>query len=138
MNRPTSVTTAAILQLISSIFIILRCVILLLLGGILGLIGTTDGGKQVEGLSVIFVGSLIGFSLITLALGILYFFLIRGLFRLKNWAWIGTIIMNIISLIIDGFMLIGSNISVNFLTVGFAIAILFYLMRPEAREAFSI
>ncbi|MBE9119042.1 hypothetical protein IQ249_24435 [Lusitaniella coriacea LEGE 07157] len=138
MNRPKSVTNVAILQLISSIFVILRCVLLLAIGIVFGLIGTTSGGTQVEGFSTIMIAAIIGFAIMILALGSLYFFLVKGLFGLRKWSWIGTMVVNVIILIIDGIMLFGSGISVNFLTLGLAIAILYYLMRPEVRQAFRI
>lgn len=139
MNCPTSVTIIAILQLISGIFDIFNFLVLLVLGGIGGFIGGAAGGEQAIALATIFSGLFLIFAVISLGLGLMSFFLSIGLLQLKKWAWIGTIIVHVIALMMEAVKLLGSGgAAVNFLTAGFAIAILYYSMRPEVKQAFHI
>jgi hypothetical protein len=139
MKRPTSVTIIAILQVISGIFNLLDCLFWLLIGGVGGAIGIVLGGPGGAALAAIFGGLFIVFASVSLALGLMSFVLSLGLLRLKGWAWIGTLIVHVIALLMEGTKLLGSGgVAVNYLTVGFAIAVLYYLMRPEVKQAFRI
>lgn len=139
MKRPTNVTIVAILQLISGIFNIFDCLFWLLIGGVVGGLGIAIGGPEVAAIATLFGGLFAIFAAISLALGLMSFILSMGLFRLQKWAWIGTIIVHAIALIMEGTKLLGSGgAAVNFLTVGFAVVILYALMRPNVKQAFSI
>jgi hypothetical protein len=139
MNRPTNITVIAILQLISGIFNIFDCLILLFMSGLGALIGAIAGGNAGVALAALIGGVFFIFAMISLALGLMSFILSMGLFQLNKWAWIGTFIVQIVALIMESTKLFGSGgVAVNFLTVGFAIVILYYLMRPEVKQAFSI
>ena len=137
MNRPTSVTIVGILQIVSGIFNIFDCLCLLFVGSIGSFIGVAIGG--IGSLIAIFGGFLIVFAIISLILGLMSFILSFGLFQLKKWAWIGTFVVHIVALIMEGTKLLASGgVAVNFLTLGFAIAIIYYLMRSDVKQAFNI
>ena len=125
--------------MISGIFNLLDCLFWLLIGGVGGVIGVAIGGSQRAAVAAIFGGLFIVFASVSLALGVMSFVLSVGLLQLKGWAWIGTLIVHVIALMMEGAKLLGSGgVAVNFLTVGFAIAVLYYLMRPEVKQAFRI
>ena len=136
MNRPQSVTVLAILQLISGIFSLLDGLFILLFAGIFGGLGAAVGGAR--------VGTVIGcfiaiFAAIALIIGIISLVLTWGLFQLKTWAWTGTLIIHVIAILSQIAKLFGSaGAAVNFLTLGFAAASIYYLLRPDVKQAFSI
>ena len=136
MNRPQSVTVLAILQLISGIFSLLDGLFILLFAGFLGGIGAAFGGAKVGAV----IGGFIGiFAAISFILGFLSLLLTWGLFQLKNWAWAGTLIVHILATLAQIVKLFGSGgTAVNFLTLGFAVASIYYLLQPDVKQAFRV
>jgi len=136
MNRPQSVTVLAILQLISGIFSLLDGLFILLFAGIFGGLGAAFGGAKVGAV----IGGFIGiFAAISFILGLLSLLLTWGLFQLKNWAWTGTLIVHIIATLAQIFKMFGSGgTAVNFLTLGFAAASIYYLLQPDVKQAFRV
>ncbi|MEG4352021.1 hypothetical protein QUA70_16200 [Microcoleus sp. LAD1_D5] len=136
MNRPQSVTVLAILQLISGIFSLLDGLFILLFAGIFGGLGAAVGGAQVGTV----IGSFIAiFAALSFILGLLSLLLAWGLFQLKNWAWTGTLIVHIIAILAQIVKMFGSGgTAVNFLTLGFAVASIYYLLRPDVKQAFRV
>ena len=62
-----------------------------------------------------------------------------GLFQLKSWAWTGTLIVHVIATLAQLAKMFGSaGTAVNFLTLGFAIATIYYLLRSDVKQAFAI
>lgn len=136
MNRPQSVTVLAILQLISGIFSLLDGLFILLFAGIFGGIGAAVGGAKVGTVIGGFIAIFAGISFI---LGLLSLLLTWGLFHLKNWAWTGTLIVHIIATLAQIAKMLGSGgTAVNFLTLGFAVASIYYLLRPDVKQAFRV
>ena len=136
MNRPQSVTVLAILQLISGIFSLLDGLFILLFAGIFGGLGAAFGGAKVGAV----IGGFIGiFAAISFILGFLSLLLTWGLFQLKNWAWTGTLIVHIIATLAQIVKMLGSGgTAVNFLTLGFAVASIYYLLQPDVKQAFRV
>ncbi|MEG4068733.1 hypothetical protein QUA42_15640 [Microcoleus sp. Pol11C2] len=136
MNRPQSVTVLAILQLISGVFSLLDGLFILLFAGIFGGLGAAFGGAKVGAV----IGGFIGiFAAISFILGLLSLLLTWGLFQLKNWAWAGTLIVHILATLTQITKMVGSGgTAVNFLTLGFAVASLYYLLRPDVKQAFRV
>ncbi|MEG4169964.1 MULTISPECIES: hypothetical protein [unclassified Microcoleus] len=136
MNRPQSVTVLAILQLISGIFSLLDGLFILLFAGIFGGIGAAVGGAKVGTVIGGFIAIFAGLSFI---LGLLSLLLTWGLFQLKNWAWTGTLIVHIIATLAQIVKMFGSGgTAVNFLTLAFAVASIYYLLRPDVKQAFLV
>lgn len=136
MNRPQSVTVLAILQLISGIFSLLDGLFILLFAGIFGGLGAAVGGAKVGTVIGSFIAIFAGISFI---LGFLSLLLTWGLFQLKNWAWTGTLIVHIIAILAQLVKMFGSGgTAVNFLTLGFAVASIYYLLRPDVKQAFRV
>ncbi|MEG4849640.1 hypothetical protein QUB10_01880 [Microcoleus sp. B5-D4] len=136
MNRPQSVTVLAILQLISGVFSLLDGLFILLFAGIFGGLGAAVGGAKVGTVIGGFIAIFAGISFI---LGLLSLLLTWGLFQLKNWAWTGTLIVHIIAILAQIVKMFGSGgTAVNFLTLGFAVASIYYLLRPDVKQAFRV
>lgn len=136
MNRPQSVTVLAILQLISGIFSLLDGLFILLFAGIFGGLGAAFGGAKVGTVIGGFIAIFAGISFI---IGLLSLLLTWGLFQLKNWAWTGTLIVHIIATLAQIVKMFGSGgTAVNFLTLGFAVASIYYLLRPDVKQAFRV
>ncbi|MEG3843310.1 hypothetical protein [Microcoleus sp. herbarium14] len=136
MNRPQSVTILAILQLISGVFSLLDGLFILLFAGIFGGLGAVGFGAKVGTVIGGFIAIFAGISFI---LGLLSLLLTWGLFQLKTWAWTGTLIVHIIATLAQIAKMFGSGgTAVNFLTLGFAVASIYYLLRPDVKQAFSI
>ena len=136
MNRPQSVTVLAILQLISGIFSLLDGLFILLFAGIFGGLGAAVGGAKVGTVIGGFIAIFAGISFI---LGLLSLLLTWGLFQLKNWAWTGTLIVHIIATLAQIVKMFGSGgTAVNFLTLGFAAASIYYLLQPDVKQAFRV
>ncbi len=136
MNRPQSVTVLAILQLISGIFSLLDGLFILLFAGIFGGIGAAVGGARIG----VAIGGFIGiFAAISFILGFLSLLLTWGLLQLKNWAWTGTLIVHILATIAQIVKMFGSaGTAANFLTMGFAVASIYYLLQPDVKQAFRV
>jgi len=136
MNRPQSVTILAILQLISGIFSLLDGLFILLFAGIFGGLSAVIGGAKV---GTVIGGFIAIFSAIALIIGIISLILTWGLFQLKTWAWTGTFIIHVIAILAQIAKMLGSaGAAVNFLTLGFAAASIYYPLQPDVKQAFAI
>ncbi|MEZ2227343.1 MULTISPECIES: hypothetical protein [unclassified Microcoleus] len=136
MTRPQSVTILAILQLISAVFSLLDGLFILFFAGIFGGLGAVVGGAKV---GTVIGGVIAIFAAISLILGVISLVLTWGLFQLKTWAWTGTLIVHVIATLAQVAKMFGSGgTAVNFLTLGFAIATIYYLLRSEVKQAFAI
>jgi len=79
------------------------------------------------------------FAAISLILGVISLALTWGLFQLKSWAWTGTLIVHVIATLAQLAKMLGTaGTAANFLTLGFAIATIYYLLRSEVKQAFTI
>lgn len=136
MNRPQSVTILAILQLISGVFSLLDGLFILLFAGIFGGLGAAVGGAKV---GTVIGGFIAIFAALSFILGLFSLLLTWGLFQLKKLAWTGTLIVHIIAILAQIAKMFGSGgTAVNFLTLGFAVASIYYLLRPDVKQAFSV
>lgn len=136
MNRPQSVTVLAILQLISGIFSLLDGLFILLFAGVLGGLGAVGFGAKV---GTVIGGFIAIFSAIAIIIGIISLLLAWGLFQLKKWAWTGTLIIHVIAVVAQIAKMLGSaGAAVNFLSLGFAVASIYYLLQPDVKQAFSV
>ncbi|MEG4803844.1 hypothetical protein QUB63_00280 [Microcoleus sp. ARI1-B5] len=136
MNRPQSVTVLAILQLISGVFSLLDGLFILLFAGVLGGLGAVGFGAKV---GTVIGGFIAIFAAIALIIGIISLVLTWGLFQLKKWAWTGTLIIHVIAILAQIAKMFGSaGAAINFLSLGFAAASIYYLLQPDVKQAFSV
>lgn len=136
MNRPQSVTILAILQLLSAIFSLFDGLVILFFAGIFGGIGGALGGAKV---GTVIGGAIALFAAISLIIGIASLILTWGLYQLKSWAWMGTLIVHAIAALAQLAKLFGTaGAGANFLILGFAVGCIYYLLRPDVKQAFGV
>ena len=70
-----------------------------------------------------------------LASGAVALLLSLGLWKLWSWAWVGTILLQIVALAVAIYEWVTLG-SINFWSIGIAILIILYLLRSEIRAAF--
>ncbi len=127
--RPLGVTILAVLAAIVGAF--------MLIGGLaaVGLSGSprVTAGQPAVGTFLALLG------LLTLALGVLYLAFAIGAWRLRPWAWgLGMLVavIGIVVVVID--IAAGSRDTVRaVIDVAMSAAILYYLTRPQTRQAFG-
>ena len=146
MNRPTGVTVLAVLQFIGAGF----CVI----GGLLMMVGGTflaailgratasgEGSTAMAGM-----GALIGVvgGVFCLVLAVLYGVVGWGLWGLKNWARIVTIVLAAIGALFQVMGMVGSMLHFRIGTmiwhliwIGVNGLIVWYLVQPQVKSAFE-
>ncbi|NJK77474.1 MAG: hypothetical protein HC849_17150 [Oscillatoriales cyanobacterium RU_3_3] len=135
-NRPQSVTVLAILQLISGIFSLLDGLFILLFAGIFGGLGVALGGARV---GAVIGGFIAIFAAIALAIGLISFILTWGLLQIKSWAWTVTFLVHAIAILSQLAKMLGSGgTAINFLTLSFAAASIYYLLKPDVKQAFGV
>lgn len=133
-NRPTGITILAILALIGGLY-------LLFIGGFSTVIGPMVGLEmttQTDDATAMAVGgamTIMGIG--TLVVGIFQLVAAYGLFTLKSWAWILMVIMQVLSLIMNGFKLTAPDKTPAVVAVVIAAVILYYLFRPTVKQAFG-
>ncbi|MFW9848676.1 MAG: hypothetical protein ACFFF4_06025 [Candidatus Thorarchaeota archaeon] len=115
-GKPIGIVILAILQLLSALFY--------LASGALIIIATLP-----LGIFAIF-GAFVG--LIFLIVGIIGLILFYGLWNLKGWAWLWTLIINILGVL----GAIGNPIG-NIIGLAISIIIIIYLFVPSTRAAFK-
>ncbi len=88
-----------------------------------------------NGLVTVVTGLMFEAEPYVLASGAVALLLSLGLWKLWSWAWIGTILLQIVALgtAIYYWYTLGS---INFWSIGIAIIIILYLVRSEIRDAF--
>jgi hypothetical protein len=117
-DKPMGVMILAILQLLASL-------VYLGLGAILLMAGT----------GTIFDILLMFFAFFPLLIGIIGLILFYGLWTTKGWAWLWTMIINILG-ILSGLM---GNLTdlVNLLSLALSVIIVIYLLMPGTRSHFT-
>lgn len=117
-SRPLGVTIVAILMIINGIILIAA-----------GIGGITVGAVMDIPLICVSSGVLV-------ALGIAAIIVAWGLIKGKGWAWIVTVILSIISIIMSIIAIAGGNFGavINLVISG---VILYYMYRPEVKAYFG-
>jgi uncharacterized membrane protein (DUF2068 family) len=123
--RPTGVTVIAVLQAIGGIFSILGGLALLGLGGLGAAAGETGAG----GLAAVLGG-------LTLILGIASLVLAYGMWNLLEWAWMGTLIVQGLSVAL-GILNLVTGGAPSYIGIIINIAIIAYLMQPQIKSVFG-
>ena len=111
-NRPLGVTILAILQLLGALA-------LFSIGALAVLAG------------ILLAPWFLLIAAIPLILGIVGFILFYGLWNLKSWAWIWTIVVNILTIVTSL-----TNISGQILSIAISLIIVIYMFSPGTKEHF--
>lgn len=135
MKRPTGVTILAVIAVIYGIFDLLLA--------LLGLLGSALLASHVGAARIQYSAGTLAYATISDAvLGILYLVFGIGAFRFKGWAWtIGVAalvleaVKEIAGIVIQGFKV--GTIVLDGIIIVIALALLWYLFRPDVRGAFG-
>jgi hypothetical protein len=114
-GKPIGIVILAILQLLSALYY-------LVVGGLAVMVAAQLG---IFAIFVAFAG------LITLIIGIIGLILFYGLWTLKGWAWLWTLIANGLGLLV-GIM----DPIANIIGIAISLVIIIYLFVPSTRDAF--
>ena len=145
-SRPTGVTIIAILNIIGGIIMVVGGIALMAAGALIpmlppeafeqsqdlapGGMGLTEASAGFFGAGAAAVGG------ITIAIGILSFVVAYGLLKGRSWAWTLTIVLSVISIVLNAISLVAGNIGaiVSIIISGI---ILYYMYRPHVKEYFG-
>jgi uncharacterized membrane protein (DUF2068 family) len=133
MNRPIGVTILAVLQLIfSGLTLLIGLGVFAFKDLIVEKLAQNPSLPQEPGLIASFGGVLIVYGLIGLLLG-------YGLFTLKGWAWITTLVFQALGVLSNLFSLVSRQGSPGgaVLSIVISAVIIYYLLRPEVKRAFG-
>jgi hypothetical protein len=143
MNRPVGVTILAILVLIGAAFCVLGG-IGMMLGG--GMMATILSQQQAQG-SAAGAGVLAGLGavggIVMLVIAVLYLLVGIGLWKLKNWARLVTVVLTAIGVVFQLFSLVTLLLHFNIFSVMVTVVVLaiqaviiWYLLRADVKAAF--
>ncbi len=135
MKRPTGITVLGVIAIIYGIFNLLIA--------LLGLLGSALLASGVAARAIKYsAGTLIYATISDAILGIVFLAFGIGALRLKGWAWVIGIaalglelVRQIVGIVMQGFS-IGTVVR-DGITVVIALALLWYLFRPNVRAAFG-
>ena len=126
--RPTGITILAVLSAIGGVLSILGGLALVGLGGFAA---ASTGQAALFGLGTIF-------GVLLLASGVAGLAFAYGAWTLQPWAWVLGVALQIISLVLAGFAIIGGqDIASQIIGIAIAAIILYYLFQPSIRSLFK-
>jgi hypothetical protein len=150
-SRPTGVTIIAILSIIGGVFMLFGGVTLLAAGIILPSLPPsafqngnltidetlTGSGIPLSGIPPSFFGGVaIAIGGVLIAIGIASFIVAYGLLKGLGWAWTVTIILEIISIVLNAISIATGNIG-GIVSIIISAIILYYLYRPHVKAYFG-
>jgi hypothetical protein len=125
-TRPTGVTILAVLAAIGGVLGLLAGIAALGLGG---LVAGSEGG----------LGGLLAIvGLVAIVQAVLSLAFAYGAWGLKPWGWMLGIVVEVIGLVLSAlFVVNGSAITSQLISIVIAVAIIYYLMTPAVKSAFG-
>jgi hypothetical protein len=153
-SRPTGVTIIAILNIIGGIIMLFGAIALIAIGAILPTLppstfnqselqaNLTAGQGPITPPSVpmfspsLFGGIGIAIGGVLLALAIVSFVVAYGLLKGLGWAWTVTVILSIISIVLNAISIAAGNIA-SIISVIISGIIIYYLYRPHVKAYFG-
>lgn len=132
MNRPVGVTILAVLQAVGSI--------ILLFSGFSALSSRSSITQQLPQSGAPAQGEFVTiFSILLLVVGLISLLLAYGLFKLKGWAWITTLVLQALNAINSVIVVVSSAQERGgaVLQLVISLVIVYYLLRPAVKRAFG-
>ncbi len=133
-QRPTGVTILAVLAVIGGI-------LSLFFGGFMAFLGPAVGQEMAEqdgeAYGAEFGGLMMAMGIAFVVHGLLQLVTAYGLFTLKAWAWLLAVVMQVLSLVLNGIQLFRGEVGGAVIAVVIAGGILYYLFRPHVKQAFG-
>jgi hypothetical protein len=134
VRRPTGVTIIAILNIIGGIIMVVGGLVLVAAGSILP---TLSMDNQLSGLPQQLIGpGAIAIGIVTIILGILSFVVAYGLLKGLGWAWTLTIVLSIVSIVLNAISIASGNFG-GIISIVISAVILYYLYRPHVKAYFG-
>lgn len=128
-------TIIAILNIIGGIIMLLGGLVLVAAGSVLPSIATTS--NELSGVPAWLIGTgAIAIGAILAILGILSFIVAYGLLKGKRWSWTLTVVLSIVSIILDAVSIAGANFG-SIVSMIISAVILYYLYRPHVKVFFG-
>src|SRR2546421_1649861 len=144
MNRPVGVTILAILCFIGTALCVIGGIGVMAGGGFIANLINQSGGQGSAGAAGLLAGLGAAVGVIILIFGAVYALVGWGLWKLKEWARIVTIVLVAIGALFQALGVFGSLLHFNIfgiLWAGFWLAvdvlIIWYLLKPEVKAAFQ-
>ena len=144
-SRPTGVTIIAILNIIGGIIMLFGGVTLLAAGIIIPSLppsafedgNLTEPNVNLSGIPPSFFGSAaLAMGGVIIAIGIVSFIVAYGLLKGMGWAWTVTVVLSIISIVLNAISIATGNIG-GIVSIIISGIILYYLYRPHVKAYFG-
>jgi hypothetical protein len=146
MNRPTGVTVLAILAFLGTALLCLLAVGSFLGGAFIGTILGSAAQHSGSGMAGAGLGAAIG-----AAIGVVFLIMAGldavcgyGLWNLKEWGRMLTIVLSAIGVVFAGFSLLGSMLHFHIIAIfftlvriGIGVLVIWYLSQPQVKAVFS-
>lgn len=134
-HRPTGVTIIAILNIISGIAMLVGGLVLAAAGSILPSLSMPD--SELSGVPSWLIGTgAIAIGIIMIILGIVSFIVAYGLLKGMGWAWTLTVVLSIISIVLNAISIASANFG-GIVSIIISAIILYYLYRPHVKSFFG-
>jgi hypothetical protein len=134
MSRPTGVTIIAILNIIGGIIMLFGGIALVAAGSILPSLQMTD---ELSGVPDWLIGTgAIAMGIIVIILGIVSFIVAYGLLKGAGWAWSLTVVLSIVSIVLNAISIATGNFG-GIISIIISAIILYYLYRPHVKSFFG-
>ena len=145
-SRPTGVTIIAVLNIIDGFIMLLIGIGLAVAGAILPFVpqsefqqqqNLTAGDIDLSQVPPSFLGGgILAIGGILIAIGVLSFMVAYGLLKGKSWAWTLTVVLSIISIVLNVISIATGNVT-SIVSVIISGIILYYLYRPYVKAYFG-
>jgi hypothetical protein len=134
-RRPTGVTIIAILNIIGGIIMLVAGLVLVAAGSILPSLSMSNG--ELSGMPSFLIGAAaIAIGIIMIILGIVSFIVAYGLLKGMGWAWTLTVVLSIITIVLNAISIASGNFG-GVISMIISAIVLYYLYRPHVKSFFG-
>ena len=135
VKRPTGVTIIAILNIIGGIIMLIGGIAAAAVGALLPSLPISQ--SDLSGLPPMFLGAgAIAIGIILIIIGILSFVVAYGLLKGMGWAWTLTLVLSIISIVLNAISIATGNFG-GIISIIISAIIIYYLYRPHVKAFFG-
>lgn len=128
-------TIIAILNIIGGIIMLVAGIALVAVGSLLP--SVLEQGAEMSGLPAGALGALgVGMGGVIIALGIFSFVVAYGLWKGKGWAWTLTVVLSVISIVLNAISIATGNAG-GIINIIISAVIVYYLYRPHVKTYFG-
>jgi len=134
-KRPTGVAIIAILNIIGGVVMLFVGIAAVAVGSLFP--SVLEQGTEMSALPAGVAGALgVGIGGIAIALGIFSFIVAYGLWTGKGWAWTLTVVLQIISIVMNAVSIVSGNPG-GIISIIISGIILYYVYRPHVKAYFG-